>query len=354
MRRSHLTETFPSQPGTNSPQRIAVLGAQHLAVRAVDDQDVVHHLADRHGPRVSRAVGAFEQHPFGGGLQPRFVEQPRHRDAGPLAAGEQAVRLLHSLRGRLDPVGETVPGALEKVEARHRRVAHQVAHGELERLADHAVHHQPVRRRVDVRRAGVVALEDHAVRGDDAMLVLKRAHAPVRPVLPVRQDIGAAARDLLLELRRGSISPLLDRPAHLPGRGLDRERRPAGGGGDAADGERAARHRGALAEKRPAVPGLEPRFFLAGQHGPPGYGTRSRIAGHGLSFGVRRGSLPRNQEVFCMNRAIGGARPNPLSPLLMRLRHPPAGGRACFVRKRGAPAGTALDERAAPGVDSGP
>ena len=44
--------------------------------------------------------------------------------------------------------------------------------------------------------AVVVALEDHPVRGQDARLVLQRPHAPVRQVLPVRQDVGPAARNL--------------------------------------------------------------------------------------------------------------------------------------------------------------
>ena len=58
----------------------------------------------------------------------------------------------------------------------------------------------------------------------------------------------------------------IGRPISCVG-GRDRERRGAGGGGDAADGERAARHGGALAEKRAPVLGLEPRVFLLGQQG---------------------------------------------------------------------------------------
>ena len=53
--------------------------------------------------------------------------------------------------------------------------------------------------------AGVVALEDQAVGRDDAELVLQRRHAPVGPVLPVDEDVGAAALDLLLELRGHAV-----------------------------------------------------------------------------------------------------------------------------------------------------
>ena len=40
---------------------------------------------------------------------------------------------------------------------------------ELERLPHHAVDHEPVLGGIDVRRAGVMPLEDEAVRRDDAV-----------------------------------------------------------------------------------------------------------------------------------------------------------------------------------------
>ena len=90
---------FPA--GDEHAQRIALLGPQHLAVLGVDDQHVVHDLLERNRARVARAVGAFERDPLGAGLQARLVEQPGSRDARPLRAGQQPVRLLHGRRGRL-------------------------------------------------------------------------------------------------------------------------------------------------------------------------------------------------------------------------------------------------------------
>ena len=149
-----------------------------------------------------RPVGALEQDPLGAGLQARFVEQPGGRDARPLRAGEQAMRLLHGGRGRLGPVRQRVAGALQEVEPRDGRIAHQRVHGERQGLLHHAMDDQAMRGRIDVGDAGMMPLEDQPVGRDDAVLILQRRHAPVRPVLAVHQDIGAPSHDVRLERAR--------------------------------------------------------------------------------------------------------------------------------------------------------
>ena len=68
---------------------------------------------------------------------------------------------------------------------------------------------------IDVGHAGVMALEEQAVRRDDAELVLQRRHAPVGPVLPVDEHVGAPAADVRLELRWHAVRRGLDDAAHF-------------------------------------------------------------------------------------------------------------------------------------------
>ena len=162
------------------------------------------------------------------------------------------MRLLHRCRGRLQPVGQAVARALHEVELRHRRVAHQVAHREFERLTHHAVNHELVLGRVDLRRTVVMALVDQAVRRDDAVLVLQRRHAPVGEILPVLEHVAATAADMRLVLRRHAIVVGGNGLAHALVALWNRERlgvreRGAGGG-------RATRNRHALAQE--VAPGI--------------------------------------------------------------------------------------------------
>ena len=231
---------FPAR--NEQPHRIALLGAQHFAVLRVDDQAVVEHLLERHAADVAGAVGAFEHHPFRTGIEPGLVEEPRHGDAGPLRARQQAVRLLHRRRRGLEPVGEAVARALHEIELRHRRIAQQIFHRELERLLHHAVDHEPVLRGIDVRRAVVMPFVDEAVRRDDSVLVLQRRHAPVGKVLPVLEHVGAAPADVRFELRRHAVVGLGNRLAEglsALGNGERRRRRQRDARGQRAAGERA-------------------------------------------------------------------------------------------------------------------
>ena len=82
MRRSHLTLTLPSQPGTREPQRISLFGAKRLAVLAIDDKAIVQAFFERQAAVHARGVGAFDHHPLCFFLQSDFVEQ-----------GEQILRL---------------------------------------------------------------------------------------------------------------------------------------------------------------------------------------------------------------------------------------------------------------------
>jgi hypothetical protein len=110
------------------------------------------------------------------------------------------MRLLDGFRRGLQPIREAVTRALEKIEARYRRISHEIVHRELQRLPHHAVNDHAMRGRVDIGRAGMMPLEYESVRRNDPGLVLKRSHAPVRPVLAVDEHIGAAAHDVFLEL----------------------------------------------------------------------------------------------------------------------------------------------------------
>ena len=203
--------------GDQQPDRIALLGAQLFAVLGVDDQAVGERLLERDRAGVAGAIGALEEHPPRVRLDPRFLEQPGDRHAGPLRTRQQPVAHLHVRRRRLGPVGERVAGAFEEMKLRDRRIAHQVAHREHERLAHHAVDDEPMLLRVDLGHAGVVTLEDQAVRRHDAVLMLERRHAPVGPALAVDQDPAAPAHDVALEADRQAVARVRDLGAHAPG-----------------------------------------------------------------------------------------------------------------------------------------
>jgi hypothetical protein len=90
------------------------------------------------------------------------------------------VCLLDIARHRTAPVARGVAGTLEEVDARYRREADEIVHREDEGPLHQPVQHQPVLRRVDVRHATVLTLEDRAGGRDDTVQVLegRERHAP--------------------------------------------------------------------------------------------------------------------------------------------------------------------------------
>src|SRR5712692_4207184 len=159
------------------------------------------------------------------------------------------MRLLRGGCLRLVPVVEAVTPTFMKVKARYRWIARKIFHRERQRLLDHAVDREAMAFRVDIGRAGVVPLEDEAVRRDDARLVLDRRHAPIGPVLKVFRNVGTAARDMRLELRRHAVRGLLDDATRFP---VGRRYRQWRGARRAPCGERASGKRCGLAKKIPA------------------------------------------------------------------------------------------------------
>ena len=142
----------------------------------------------------------------------RLVEQCRERHARPLAARQQAVRLLHVPRHRAAPVARGVPGALEEIDARHGRKADEIVHREDERPLHQPVQHQPVLRRIDVGHPAVLALEGHAGRSDDAVQVLERRE---RHALGRHDRRSLELDDVLLELGGQAVRAPVDRLARL-------------------------------------------------------------------------------------------------------------------------------------------
>ena len=140
--------------GHEQAQRIALLGPQHLAVLAVADQDVVERHRQRDRARQRRAVGAFGEH-----------ELRLRRSTPTSSSSVDSSTPVHSLQpiipceyctvgtATLRPFHAGVRAALDEVDARHRREAHQVVHRVDARLAHHAVDHQPVLVRIDLGHA---------------------------------------------------------------------------------------------------------------------------------------------------------------------------------------------------------
>ena len=187
-------------------ERIALLRPQPLAVLRIGEQRVVERLFDRDAARHRRCVGAFGQHPLRLRLDAGFRQHGRQRNAGPLAAAEQSMRVLDRQFGfgRAPVLG--VAGTFEKVDARHRRKAGQILHGEDDRPLDHAVDNEPVFKRVDRRNPGMVALVMQPVRGNDSAKVLKRGQAERRqPRRRRRQALAITTHDIGFELGRSPI-----------------------------------------------------------------------------------------------------------------------------------------------------
>ena len=158
---------FPARH--HQPQRIALLGPQRLAVLRVDDETIVEAFVERQAAVHVRAVGAFDHDPLRLLLDADLFQQRGEPDAGPFRAADHAVGELQRIDLRGAPLHAAVGRAFDEMDARHRRKAHDVVHRQQQRTLDQAVDHQPVLVRIDVRPPGVIALEEQAVRRDDAV-----------------------------------------------------------------------------------------------------------------------------------------------------------------------------------------
>jgi hypothetical protein len=173
-RRSHLTHMLPSQPGTTEAQRIALFGAQRLAVHLERDETVVQRLFHRDRAGHRRGVSPFRQHPFAVGLHAGFFQQVAQRHTGIDHVVDHAVGELAAIQLRAAPLHAAIGRAFEEVDPVFAREALQVLHGEDQRRVDQAVDHQPVIGRIDDRRAAMVTLEAQPVRRDDAVKLMQR------------------------------------------------------------------------------------------------------------------------------------------------------------------------------------
>ena len=165
-------------PGQQEPQRISLLRPKRLAVLAIGDHRVVHHLFDRDAAVKLAGVRAFGEDPRRAGVHAALTEQRGHRHAGPLAAAREAVDALHvRLRGAAAPFAAAVAGAFEEVDARDRRQPLQLLHGEDQRPIDHAVNGQRVPGRIDLGDTAMMPLEVQRGRRDDAVGLVQRRTA---------------------------------------------------------------------------------------------------------------------------------------------------------------------------------
>ena len=250
-----VAELDPAQPfdadvalptRNQDAQRISLLWPQRFAVLGVDDKAIVEAFGERQAAVHAGAVGAFDHDPFGFLLQPDLVEKGRERHAGPFGAADHAVGELQRVELRLAPFHAAVGWAFDEMDARHRREADDVVHRQHQRPLDQAMDQEPVLARVDVDAAGVEALEEQPVRGDDAVQGLQRRKAD-RGFLARREPGHVAANDLLFEFGRLAVGPVDNtgadglRPFRLArGRRLARgtpcpaEHRAAGDGGTEA------------------------------------------------------------------------------------------------------------------------
>jgi hypothetical protein len=113
------------------------------------------------------------------------------------------------------------------MDARHRREAHNVLHGENQRALDQAMDHQPVPVRIDIGPSRMMALEKQAVRRDDAVQILQRRKADGR-FGPGGEPWHVAPDDAGLSVGGSAIGPVHHagadrlRPRRVRGRGSRR------------------------------------------------------------------------------------------------------------------------------------
>ena len=124
-----------------------------------------------------RAVGALDHDPARLLLDPDLFQQRRQPHAGPFRAADHAVGELQGIELRGAPLHAAIGAAFDEMDARDLRKAHDVLHRQQQRPLDEAVDHQAMFCRIDIRASGMMALEEQAVRRDDAVQVLQRREA---------------------------------------------------------------------------------------------------------------------------------------------------------------------------------
>ncbi len=164
--------------GHQQAQRIAVLRTQHFAVLPIDDHYIGERKLHRDRACQRRAVGAFRQYELAfRTIKPCLVEQRGQQHARELAARDHAVRVLHRRHGHIGPLHAAVGTALDEVNTRNRRKPHHIVHRQHQRTLDQAMNHQSMLLGVNLWHTGVMPLEVHAARRDNAEQILQRSEA---------------------------------------------------------------------------------------------------------------------------------------------------------------------------------
>jgi hypothetical protein len=163
---------------------------------------------------MAEASRTFRHHPLAVGLHPGFFEQVFQWHAGIHHVVHHAVGELAAIELGAAPFHAGIGRAFEEVDVIAAREAHQVLHGEDQRLVHQAVDHQPVLGRVHVCNAGMVTLETQPVRGNDAVKVMQRREVHRRHRIG-RQPFHVAAHHLLLVFGRGAIGASINAVAQV-------------------------------------------------------------------------------------------------------------------------------------------
>ena len=130
----------PLNAGHHQAQRVAVFGAQHLAVLAIGHQHLaVENLAQGNGAGHGRAVCALGQHkPAFFQVCARHLQQGDQRHASELAARQHAMAVLRGGYRHIAPLHTGVGAALYEMKARDAGQAHNLVKREHHRCFEHA------------------------------------------------------------------------------------------------------------------------------------------------------------------------------------------------------------------------
>ena len=192
-------------------QRVAVFGTQHFAVLAIGHKNLAaFDQLHRHRACHRRAISALgEDEAAALVVDPGHVKQDFQGHARELAAAQHAMRVLARRHGHIAPFHPGIGAAFDEVEAADRRQAHQLVHGEDQRLLQHlvvrAIDHQAMFGRVDVPPTLMMALEMQAAGRDDAEQRLQGCERN-RRLGRLRQPGARAALDIGLEAGRFAIA----------------------------------------------------------------------------------------------------------------------------------------------------
>jgi hypothetical protein len=176
----HLDPAEPLDPhvafpaGHDKADRIALLGAQPLAVHMRGDKAVIQRLFQRDRPGHGGGIRAFGKDPGGIRPNPRFFQQKPQRHAGIDDVVDHPMGELAAVQLRPAPFHARIRRAFEEIGPVLPREAHDVFHREHQRRVHQPVDHQPVLPRVDLGDAGMVAFETQPVGRDDPLHLVQR------------------------------------------------------------------------------------------------------------------------------------------------------------------------------------